>query len=225
MNRKTGDLIESIPKDAYFIIIVGDKETPHIMNGEHESRSAVSPNTGLPLLRLLEIESTSFLIPGPKCIALYYEWVSGISEGPFSYRMLDEGAVEILSLQRGKQSTDFPYKNYPNHFPKQFVEMQKMSGDEQRTIIAMNSGEVDPHSLRRSSPHLAMPIHQLGGIPYGAPEFETCICPQCREEMKFLASIGDDAGSGCVYVDNSFVSVIFQYCVKCAIITAFNICD
>ena len=78
------------------------------------------------------------------------------------------------------------------------------------------------------------PTHQVGGEPYLVqlnPDYqagelqEFVTCPMCEQVMPFLAAIGDKTVSGKGFADNSEVQVLFHYCARDHVVSAFHQCD
>ncbi len=104
----------------------GDKEAwQHRLFGMHSIAGAVSPNSGRPLLRLLQLDMAdprSGLNGGPgEVLPLLFSWSCAMSQSPVIYRVKSSTAVELMVYRRGKVYGDFPYSEYPTHFPERIA--------------------------------------------------------------------------------------------------------
>jgi hypothetical protein len=158
-------------------------------------------------------------------LPFFFAWTCDISRGVLSYRVLSVDSVEILEYHQGHAYMEFPYPDYPAHFPRRQFELRPLTHDEQRTISAPNAGAMKLSAVRDARPDLVRPQHQLCGEPYVVNEPRQAVCPACQGEMPVYASAGDETMSGTGFVGNNFVQVLFHLCSRCAVVTAYQMTD
>ncbi|GEM_PF-6184789 len=199
-----------------------------VIGGIHNLVGSVSPNSGRALVQLASIRVDAGAVAckawGFPDVPLLYSWTCAICEGRFTYKYLGYG-IDILKYIPGEAYSDFPYEAYPDAFDQIAVNLIPLTQQQQRAIISINN----PDSLD-SSPqfsYLAVPRHQIGGIPYFIPASPSnSTCPCCGEKMSFFASIGDDTFSDPRgFAGNEFVQLIYEICVACKVVSVDNFCD
>lgn len=169
--------------------------------------------------RLVKAGTQEPAFAGLTTLPLYYCWQCG---GEYAYRVKPDGTVDVLEskLFGGAPGDDFPYPNYPSHFPQQPIQLYRP--DDLPEIVRKYLFE-DPPGMFDSIPeehaqqladflhHQAITGyditgHQLGGIPPMAQGEEENICPNpdCpktkrqkrRQPMKVLAAAFNDPPAG-----------------------------
>lgn len=208
----------------------GDKDGwQHRLFGMHSIAGAVSPNSGRPLLRLLQLDMADpklELNRGPgEVLPLLFSWSCEMSQSPVIYRVKSSAAVELMVYRRGKAYDDFPYAEYPSHFPERTAALVPIPAREQDAIRDLNSGRLAPADLPAHQRDLVVPRHQVGGEPFLVQPWESLDCPSCTRPMPFLASIGDDSGTPEGLTGNPFVQTCFSYCRPCRVVGARQQCD
>lgn len=221
-------------RQGYFVEFQPPKKSPpwtHRFCGAHKIPGAICASCQRPLLRLLSLDTRDRRLPFDSTVEqihLLFCWTCGGE--PLTYRLLDNGEVQVIGRPKGAGSRDpdFPYSNYPTHFPGKKVALRAISSKAQNLIRRANLREVDEISESRQHPGVLTPRHQVGGEPYLVQGTRRDIherCGLCSQEMPILACIGDDSGTKKGFVGNRFVQVIYHYCVACRFVTAYNECD
>lgn len=224
-------MISTIIPQGYFIDYV--KEQPdylHCFCGPHDITGADCPNCTKPLLRFFTFDTHDPRLRVMQNIApqlhLLNCWTCNLAQRPFFYRCLPDGAVQLIEYGHDGIEVDFPYENYPRHFPGRFAMLTPIMPDQQGVILQLNQEEISPYRDDQTEA-LAIPTHQLGGEPYLIQPWE-CIeltCPECKKYMPFFASVGDRCLLPQGFVDNDYVQMCFSLCLTCSIIGAVVMCD
>jgi hypothetical protein len=206
-----------------------NEEWQHRLFGNHSIAGAVSPNSGRPLLRLLQLDMADPRLglngnPGD-LLPLLFSWSCEMSQSPVIYRMASSAAIELMISRRGKAYDDFPYTEYPSYFPERIAALAPISAAEQGAIRDLNSGRLDPSDLPANQRDLHVPRHQVGGEPFFVQPWVSLDCPSCNRSMPFLASVGDDTGTPEGLTGNRFVQICFSYCRPCRVVGARQQCD
>lgn len=214
------------------------QEILHDFCGAHQIAGANCPNCDKPLLRLLSLRaSDSRLNLDPArhpTVHLLYCWTCSIPFGEFSYRVNSDASVEVLvvpprqgpKVEHGEVG---PYDGYTGVFPHQRVSLCPISEEEQSRLAKYR---IDQAVYEESEDDLFKPRHQVGGFPFVFNPTKT-FCPGCSAEMPILASICDAAtGNGISdEVEKTFtgsgggVQMMFQFCRKCSVVTAYHSMD
>ena len=216
-----------------------DKSTDHqhYFCGQNYISGAWCPNCNKPLLRLLLIDASDFRlhleIDTITKVPLLYCWTCSISQNFFSYQIIDDNRVVLISFNEGEPETDFPYNNYPVWFPGASMSLVEIPPDAQNMIYEMNRGLIKYSLARKKYPDLITARHQIGGEPllmqrnpdYQEDKSQRAICPRCSENAPFLAEVGNDCLDVRGIIGNDYVQILFHLCVKCRVIVAFNQTD
>jgi hypothetical protein len=203
-------------------------EHQHDFCGPNEISGAICPACSKPLLRVLSLSAAdSRLNADPAktpAVHLLYCWTCSIPYGHFSYRVRQDGTVEVLDLPPTTEyafGPDGPYDGYTGTYP-----MKKVS------LVALSEEERQAEKLAHSDMDLAFtlfPRHQIGGTPV-ILNSEAIACPACLKPSPFLAVICDDASGnrpGEVAARDSFVGnlgvqMVFHFCRECSVVTAYH---
>jgi hypothetical protein len=206
----------------------------HQFCGPHEVAGTWCPNCERPLLRFLALDTRDSRLGLGEVpfatLSLFYCWPCPAAQGPFSYRVLDNGDVSLLQCERGAPETDFPYSEYPVYFPGAPARLMEITDEVQQVLHRFNLGEYDDiceHRLLKEDDRLLECRHQFGGEPLliqQDTEYQLQ-CPTCEAPMPFLCSIGDDCLDARGFCENAYVQVIYHYCAPCRVIRAFQQCD
>lgn len=201
----------------------------HAVCGEHAVEGAISPNSGRPLLRYFALDLRDDRLglgsfPTQR-LDLFFSWTCEISRDVFTYRIHSEDKIEILHYRPGRAYSDFPYPNYPIHFPARRFELRKVAPDEQRTISLINRKRLKSAAVHDDRPDLVRPLHQICGEPYFVNSPREATCPACRRVMPIYTSACDETMSDRGFVNSNFVQVLFHLCAACAIVTAYQLAD
>jgi hypothetical protein len=201
------------------------------MCGEHYTRGARCPNCRKPLLRFLRLDLSDEPFADVRLeresLDLFFCWTCNLSQAPFFYFLKTDDEIEIIDVKRGGKTSDFPYKKYPEHFPASSIQLERLLPEAQKIILDLNRGTRAIVELERLWPDLCRPRNQVGGIPFlmqgtSSAKLE---CPKCLGRMKQLASIADDELIGYNFANNPFVQVVYQICVQCKVVGAYQQCD
>lgn len=204
-------------------------ELQHRLFGSHAITGAVSPSSGRPLLRLLQLDMADprlgFNGGSGDVLPLLFSWSCAMSQSPVIYRVKSSIAIELMICRGGEAYDDFPYADYPEHFPERLVALFPISASEQDTIRDLNCGRLVAADLPTSHRELCVPRHQVGGEPFLVQPWQSLDCPSCNRPMPFLASIGDDSGMPEGLTGNRFVQTCFSYCRPCRVVGVRQQCD
>ncbi len=202
----------------------------HDFCGTHNIRGAQCPYCARPLLRILSLSTrdTKLELDPAKlnAVHLLYCWTCSIPYGEFSYRLLNDGGIEILQIppiHRYAFGADGPYEGYTGLFPLQRVALEPLPKEDQEQLRDAAVKHAEPKG------NLATPQHQVGGYPFiFNPSLVSC--PSCSREIPLLAAICDDASGNAVeeahaqdtFTGNYSTQMIFHYCRDCAVVVAYH---
>jgi len=211
------------------------EDRPHTFCPGQTVAGADCPNCQKPLLCLLSLQTSKLplrtsLPQAPVAIHLLYCWTCAIPFGPFSYRIHEDGRVEILQyLDRysGCFGLAGPYDGYTGRYPESQVGLRALSVEEQGLARQLRADGEYPEAYR----YLTHPVHQVGGVPM-IHNPQTVQCPTCRQASPFFATICDNAvgqeyqrDSALTFTGNSGVQMVFHWCALCAVMSAYHSCD
>lgn len=224
--------MKSIYRTGYFLQPAPENvATAFMIGGKYYGAGAVSPNSRTRLLQLASLGVTEgpLRLPGwpSPSINLLYGWTCAICEGTFSYRQRDND-IDIVECVRGESYSDFPHPYYPEAFREVYVEPLALTQEQQAIIVQLNSSNGDAEfQLANSNPDLSTPRHQVGGEPYYVSGRSWCpVCPLCKKQMPFLASIGNSTFCDSLgFAGNEFVQVVYHLCHACNVLSARNVAD
>lgn len=207
----------------------GPSDVVHEFCGPNDLEGAGCPYCCKPLIRVLSLAATdSRLNLDPSRTAkvhLLYCWTCSIPYGVFSYRILEDGSIELLQVPPTLESAfgrDGPYDGYTGHFPLRLVALRQLAITEHQRQRAAQSDE-----------DLALDFmpqkHQIGGAPVIA-NLQEITCPLCSHESPLFAVICDDASGnqpGEVpaqdsFTDNMGTQMVFHFCRDCSVVSAYN---
>ncbi len=225
----------SITPQGYFIEYARQaahgSEYRHYFCGPHEVSGAWCPNCAKPLLRFLALDTSDPRLnlkqPSFPVLSLLFCWTCNIAQEPLYYQFREDGSVVLLEWGHGGAQTDFPYENYPVHFPGAPALLVPIPDVVQTILMLLNVGEINAYAIHKRHPDLARPRHQFGGEPLLVqhnPDYEMT-CSLCGRRMPFLASVGDDCLDPRGFTGNEWVQVIYHYCEHCRVIGVFQQCD
>lgn len=240
VQHKAGRLAEAAerwkadPAEPHVLTFSGPLEArPHRFCPSPTVPGADCPNCKKPLLHLLSLKADRlpfWTLPSPAAIHLLYCWICAIPFDLFSYRIRQDGSVEILQyLDRSSDSIgpDGPYDGYTGIFPESRVGLRALSEEEQRIARQLSVGGEGPEEYR----YLTEPIHQIGGFPLICNAYEVQ-CPACDQAAPFFATIRDNAAGHdyqsdplLTFTGNSGIQMVFHWCASCAVMTAYHSCD
>ncbi len=180
-----------------------------------------------PLLSFLELPNFERL---PLIFPLCYDGAD------VSYKIKPNGAVELLGKGEYSYTRDWPYADYPSHFPRVPVTVVPYSYEEYRAAVF--SYAVGPHLLRDDDKDLidaiGAGVTQLGGIqelPFGDPASLLCPNPACYWHtnccsMFPLATIWNSPIPGIeIWGDGADVMIGYFMCNDCRSVYATTMCD
>ncbi len=226
----------SVPKQGYFVELNTGRVTSskhlHSFCGSHEVDGAWCPNCDKPLLRFLALDAGDKRLELPLAphgtVSLFFCWTCNIAQSyPFLYAIQGEGSIRLLQYGRGGAIRDFPYEDYPVHFPLAEAHLVQIPEADQRVIRQINTDEVDWNALHPKYQELDKPRHQVGGEPYLVQRDRSyrMRCSMCAQPMPFLAAIADSCLDKRGFTGNPYVQVLFHYCRRCTVVGAFQQCD
>src|SRR5205085_5710086 len=82
------------------------------------------------------------------------------------YRVRDDNSIAVLEQDGCFEGDDFPYLDYPEHFPEASATLTPLTADEQAAIAGINRETVDRWDVRDELPNASQPKHQIGGEPF-----------------------------------------------------------
>jgi hypothetical protein len=215
---------------GYLVEYGADVDGPHMFCGPQRLAGGECPNCRKPLLRFLDLDTTDPALQPLGTISLrlplLFCWTCAIAQEELFYRLTD-GGVELVRYGEGGVQTDFPYEDYPVHFPGCPARLEPLTEDEQEVIRRINRGQIAEWDVEESHPRVCRPRHQVGGEPLLVqrdPEAEV-LCPECGGPMPFLAAVADDCLDPRGFTGNSYVQVLFRYCIRCRVVGAYQECD
>jgi len=219
-NPERGYMLDFSPPDSAFT---------HDFCGDHNIEGANCPNCDKPLLKLLSLHAGDPVLnldPSRQPVVhLLYCWTCSIPYGDFSYRIRQNGSVQILSVpprMKYEFGPEGPYDGYTGRFPRRRVRLHPLSDDIQQALKARWMGEID----ESEEPYFG---HQVGGYPVIFNPSKA-FCPECSREMPLLASICNDASGNNpwnendaeTFTGNGGVQMVFQLCRDCSVVTAYH---
>ena len=224
-------MIPTILSPGYFLHYSKEPgEYRHLFCGPHQVPGAECPNCAKPLLRFFSFNTADPRLQALQAIApqlhLLNCWTCNLVQHPFYYQCLPDGSVRLLQYGIGGTVTDFPYPNYPRHFPGRFASLTPLTPDEQYIIELLNNNDVNYYGNPEMAA-LAIPTHQFGGEPWFVQSWDCCLqsCPVCHGSMRFFASVCDLCMLPQGFVDDRYVQMIFTLCPVCKVIGSVVHCD
>jgi hypothetical protein len=224
-------LISSDPEHGFRLNFgPSPSEIAHKFCGTDEIKGAGCPNCFKPLLRILSLAADDPRLnlnsSRLRSIHLLYCWTCSIPFGIFSYRIAEDGSVEVLGLPPAYEyafGSDGPYDGYTGLFPLKRVGLIPLTEDEQRQQMAARSDGV--------ASKFSIQDHQIGGFPAIANP-ERIVCPVCSSESPLLAVISDDASGNPStrvkvpaeesFTDNAGTQMAFHFCRNCSVVSAYH---
>jgi len=202
-------------------------EHAHVFCGEQSLRGGRCPNCAAALLlyarfdaRDARLELAELGLPELPCL---FCWRCELAQAEFQYRLLADGGLEILRCAHGAVQEDFPYANYPDHFPRGGFRMVVPSREELDALARVRDGAMW-HDLPESLRHVMIPRHRFGDKTpeplTGAPD-----CSICSAGTTLLAAFGDSNLDPRGFTGNDQVQVRFFFCRDCAVVAALQGCD
>jgi hypothetical protein len=189
-----------------------------------------------PLLRFLSLDTSDlrlgFAAIGVPFVHLLYCWRCDV--GDLDYFLHPDGSVTLpdaaawsvdtphvvaVRAQVNSPDHDFPYPDYPPHFPPRGASLTRLPADEQQRLLATELGEQEPPADDAFR-------HQVGGLPrlaQGADYIPSC--NGCGQPMAFVAAIADDCADPRGFTDNGSVQVLYFLCSGCRRMHAMNVVD
>ncbi len=157
----------------------------------------------------------------PICLA------NGSTVAPFYYQINSSDNISLLQYCKKGAVTDFPYDDYPVYFPPATAQLMEITDEIQSLLNRLNleHDDFDWSEYPEEYYEYSWPKHQIGGIPYLLQKNTTyrMLCPMCDSLMPFLASIDNDClDERGLIGNNTFVQVLYHYCISCHIVGAFQ---
>jgi hypothetical protein len=226
------DQTSGIPEQGYWLNFSPDANAiQHEFCGQPDIKGASCPNCMKPLLRILSLSAKDPVLTldyaKTPTIHLLYCWTCSIPYGSFSYRMKQDGSIELLQVPEPMPGTEFglegPYEGYIGEFPLCHVSLLPQSDSEREKLKERWSSNAEDET----DDPVFEPRHQVGGYPFIYNPIKLN-CPECTGAMKLLASICNDAAGNNpwqsepskTFVDNGGVQMFFQFCSNCSVISA-----
>lgn len=207
----------------------------HEFCGENRIVGAKCPHCEKPLLRILSLNAEDAVLnvdpEKTPMVHLLYCWTCGIPYGEFSYKNNFDGSVTLVKVPPQYDDAfglDGPYDGYTGEFALRQVSLEPLDQENQeeyRTLWETPGADAVDMGLDISS-------HQIGGYPFIYNPQRTR-CPDCAEDMPLWGHICDDATGNSTngvkaadsFVDNCGVQMVFHFCRKCSIVSAYHSCD
>ena len=212
-----------------------DGEVVQQFCGVNEIVGAECPNCGRGLVRVMSLDAKdsrlNLDLERHPVVHLLYCWTCGIPFEEFAYRVNGDGSVELLRVAGRMPGVELgaagPYRGYTGVFAARRVSLEALSAEGQEKLKARFAGEKveDPGGLLGLH-------HQVGGYPVILnPQLR--FCPVCEEEMPVLASICNEAAGNDpvgvpdeeTFVGNCGVQMVFCFCRKCSVVSAYHSSD
>jgi hypothetical protein len=159
-------------------------ETAHQFCGTNDTQGANCPTCFKPLLRILSLSAMDARLhidpAQTEVIHLFYCWTCSIPYGIFSYRIKQDGTVELLEVPPTWESAfgpEGPYENYTGQFPLRKVGLRPLTEEEEQQQEAAQSDDDLACDLMPQK-------HQIGGLPVIANP-QQIICPVCSKASPY----------------------------------------
>jgi hypothetical protein len=203
----------------------------HQFCGMNEIAGAQCPNCKRPLLLFLSLDAAddrlTLTSTGLTLLPLLFCWRCNVSQDLFYYRVFVDGSVSLIRYKSGGVTTDFPYKDYPDHFPGAPALLEPLTRDHQNTLRLLNTRRANMYRIQTSFPEMLAPQHQVGGEPLilRFDAMEPMLCIHCSGKMAFLACIADDCLDTRGLIGYQRAQVLFHFCRNCNVVGALNRAD
>lgn len=212
-------------------------EALHDFCGENDVAGGSCPNCARSLTKLLALHAKDPLLNLDRdrlsVVHLVYCWTCSIPFGEFSYKVEKDGSVTILSFPPRQPDAEHglkgPYDGYTGIFPKIEISLKSIEAKDQMNLRQRwesNDREIDvPEGFDE-------PRHQVGGFPFIYNPIKTN-CPECSRDMPLFVTICNDAHGNDpwrqpateTFVGNGGVQMVFHFCRKCSIVSAYSSSD
>lgn len=219
----------------------------HRFGGQHQIAGAECPLCGLPLIRYLELDTSDprLNLQGlgvERLPLLFCPRCPVATETELSYQLLGDNQIRIVQYtpKEAVSNYTYPATDYPDFYPERWANLLPMPEVLQLLFRLYNRGYIDDE-IGKVAPewdYELYPQHQVGGEPMVVIRFSgyqhgwQILCPLCKEEMPFLACIGND------YVDTApvengdwteggfhrgikFAEILFHLCGQCKVVSAY----
>jgi hypothetical protein len=204
-------------------------EAIHDFCGPNGIAGAECPTCSKPLLRLLSLSAADARLNVDPAVTpvihLLYCWTCSIPYGDFSYRIQQDGTVELLEIPATWEAAFGPNGPYDGHTGT--FQLNKVG------LIPLTEEETETRATAQSDTDFALDLplqkHQIGGFPYIAnPQAMTC--PKCLNPSPFFAAICDDATGNQPdeisalqsFTDNPSLQMVFHFCRACSVVSAYH---
>lgn len=219
MERKAWSWLEPTAPDA--------GEHAHVFCGQQRLRGGRCPNCAAALLLYASFDARDARLGlaelGLAELPCLFCWRCELAQAEFQYRLLSGGGLEILRCARGPVQEDFPYEDYPDHFPRGGLRLVRPSREELDALARVRDGALW-HDLPESLRHVSIPRHRFGDkIPMPLPTAPGCSI--CSAPTTPLAAFGDSNFDPRGFTGNDQVQLRFFLCRPCAVVVALQSCD
>jgi len=212
-------------KSGFFVELTEDESASHELCGENHLNGAGCPNCRKPLLKIFSLDCKDLPVGYAGTLHFLFCWTCNIAQKDFLYKHISDNEIELLEFGQGGIVEDFPYEDYPIAFEGKKAELQEISKEDQDIIHQVNTEQVEEYEINQAHPELIIPRHQIGGEPYLLNEYRGQKCPQCSQDMKFIASFGDSTGGPDGFTNNEYVQTVYQLCESCNTLGAYQMTD
>ena len=216
---------KTLLKPGYFVELLEDESASHELCGENHINGAECPNCRKPLLKIFSLDCQEIPIDFFGKLHFFFCWTCNIAQNDFFYKNTSSDEIELLVYGQGGVVEDFPYKGYPIAFDAKNARLLTISDEDQDIIQRVNAEKIEEYEVIQTHPELMVPKHQVGGEPYLLNEYRAQQCPQCKKDMKFIASFGDSTGGPNGFTNNEYVQIVYQVCESCRVIGAYQMTD
>ena len=207
-----------------------DQRLGHVALGPHSIPGAHCENCDRPLHRLLSLDvrdprlglaSMPFtrlhLLSCPTCEE---------RPRPFFYGIREDDSVAVFKHGWGGRSEQFPYPDYPDHFPARALSFAEVTPPEQEILRQINQrGPNFDQFTDLYEDELGVIRHQYGGEPFLIQLTENPACPLCGKAMPIVAALGDEIAPEPGFHANCGVQMLWFLCPRCAVVAAVEECD
>lgn len=228
---------------GHFINFGYHENERHIFGGTHDCGGAWCPNCEMPLMLHLTIDLTDPVIAlgglPTKRIGLFYCMRCALSWHDFSYRIVDDGQIEIMEAFHGETDWEGWYSEggETDCFPEIAVRLAPIPKRLQVLYDKLNENEDltkdEQYEVASYTGHFARPeaggypivdvVNQLGGRSFLCQRLRDPSCPGCRKvgletkDMYFLASLTNDPTND-IRISYAGVQIVFFLCRQCGTI-------
>ncbi len=208
----------------------------HFYGGEHSINGAECPNCNKPLILHLTLDPNDIRLNLKNNkfdqLPLLYCMRCSLSWYDFIYKIKSEKEISIIEAYNGEiLKEDWDEAVGGDKFKKRKISLKPVPIEVQSIYDKLNRNhditENDEVEICKFTGNYADPevggypivdvSNQIGGIAFLSQKLDDPVCPDCKEEMRFLASLTNDEKNSFI-ISFDGVQIVFFYCHHCSII-------